>query len=48
MIDSVLLLALGWVEPKALGYAFVAAQALVVALFAEAQVLGLRRARMTA
>lgn len=48
VIDSVLLLALGWVEPKALGYAFVAAQALVVALFAEAQVLGLRRARMTA
>lgn len=48
VIDSVLLLALGWVEPTALGYAFVAAQALVVALFAEAQALGLRRARMTA
>ncbi|WP_437311927.1 hypothetical protein [Sorangium sp. So ce388] len=48
VIDSVLLLALGWVEPTALGYAFVLAQALVVALFAEAQALGLRRARVAA
>ncbi|WP_437627775.1 hypothetical protein [Sorangium sp. So ce1151] len=48
VIDSVLLLALGWVDPTALGYAFVLAQALVVALFAEAQALGLRRARMAA
>ncbi|MGK3993617.1 hypothetical protein [Sorangium sp. So ce1024] len=48
VIDSVLLLVTGWVEPTALGHAFVLAQALVVALFAEAQVLGLRRARAAA
>ena len=41
--DSLLLLASGWVAPTALGYAFVVAQAFVVALFAELQFLGLRR-----
>lgn len=41
--DSILLLVGGWVGPTALGYAFVIAQALVVALFAEAQYVGLRR-----
>ncbi|WP_437554601.1 hypothetical protein WME97_21870 [Sorangium sp. So ce367] len=48
VVDSVLLLALGWFEPTAIGYAFVAAQALAVALFAEAQVIGLRRAQAAA
>lgn len=42
--DSVLLLVTGWVEPAALGIAFVLAQAAVVALFAEAEYVGLRRA----
>lgn len=40
---SVLLLVGGWVAPTALGVAFVVFQAIVVAAFAEAQVLGLRR-----
>lgn len=42
-VDSILLLAGGWVGPTALGYTFVVAQALVVAGFAEAQYVGLRR-----
>ena len=41
--DSMLLLLGGWVNPTGLGYAFVAFQAVVVAGFAEAQYLGLRR-----
>jgi hypothetical protein len=40
---SVLLLVSGLVAPKLLGYAFVVAQAVVVALFAELQYFGLRR-----
>jgi hypothetical protein len=42
-IDSIVLLMTGWVAPTALGYAFVIAQALVVALFAELEYVGLRR-----
>lgn len=42
-IDSILILLLGWVEPNTLGYAFIVAQALVVAVFAGAQHLGLRK-----
>jgi hypothetical protein len=42
-LDSVALLALGWVSPTLLGSAFVVAQALVVGLFALAQYAGLRR-----
>ena len=42
-VASVLLLVSGFVAPTALGYAFVIAQALVVALFAEIQYMGLRR-----
>ncbi|HYG87370.1 MAG TPA: hypothetical protein VD978_14015 [Azospirillum sp.] len=42
--DSILLLVTGWVEPTALGYAFVIGQALVVAGFAELKYVGLRRA----
>ncbi len=43
-IGSLLMLAAGWVEPTWLGYAFVAAQAAIVGLFAELQVSGARRA----
>lgn len=43
VIDSVLLLVSGWVSPNALGVAFVVAQALAVAVFAELQYFGLRR-----
>lgn len=42
-LDSVLLLASGWVRPTALGAAFVLAQAGVVALFACVQIHILRR-----
>lgn len=40
---SIVLLLTGWVEPSGLGFAFVIAQALVVAAFADVQYLGLRR-----
>jgi hypothetical protein len=40
---SAVLLVSGWVAPTALGYAFVAAQALAVAVFADLQYVGLRR-----
>jgi hypothetical protein len=40
---SLLLLVSGFVAPTMLGYAFVIAQAVVVAVFAELQVMGLRR-----
>jgi hypothetical protein len=43
VVDSVLLLLGGWVTPTTLGYAFVIFQAVVVAAFADAQYLGLRR-----
>ena len=42
-VDCLLLLALGPVQPTGLGYAFVIAQALVVAALAEVQYMGLRR-----
>ena len=42
------LLVSGWVAPTALGYAFVIAQAAVVALFGELQYAGLKRQTMTA
>jgi hypothetical protein len=44
VIASVLLLLSGWVQPSALGYAFVIGQAIVVGIFAELQMIGLRRA----
>jgi hypothetical protein len=40
---SIGLLVSGWVAPTALGYAFVIAQAAIVALFAELQYAGLKR-----
>jgi hypothetical protein len=42
-IESLALLALGWIQPTLLGTLFVPAQAIVVAGFAIAQVAGLRR-----
>jgi hypothetical protein len=44
VIASILLLLSGWVQPTALGYAFVIGQAVVVGVFAELQVMGLRKA----
>ena len=43
VIASLGLLVSGWVAPTVLGYAFVIAQAAVVALFGELQYAGLRR-----
>ena len=43
-VDSLLLLLTGWVAPTEVGYAFVIAQALGVAMFAGLEYLGLRKA----
>ncbi|MEO5322203.1 hypothetical protein PV773_02660 [Mesorhizobium sp. CC13] len=48
VIGSFALLATGAVSPNALGVAFVAAQALVVAVFAELQFVAIRRAGVVA
>jgi glucose uptake protein GlcU len=45
-LDSVALLLSGWVAPSRLGVAFVLAQAIVVALLAELEFFGLKRARL--
>ena len=45
---SIGLLMSGYVAPSMLGYAFVIAQAIAVGVFAELQVMGLRRAEATA
>ncbi|CAN1517677.1 hypothetical protein MCEMSEM23_00983 [Rhabdaerophilaceae bacterium] len=45
VVESILLLLSGWVSPTLLGTAFVIAQALVVAAFAEAQFIGLHKSR---
>jgi hypothetical protein len=42
-VDSLMLLVSGWVSPTSAGYAFVIAQALVVLMYAEFQIIGLRR-----
>jgi hypothetical protein len=42
-IDSIVLLVSGWIAPNALGYAFVIGQALVVAVLAECQYMGITR-----
>ena len=42
-VDCVALLFTGWIDPSVLGVAFVVMQAVVVAAFAELQVVGLRR-----
>lgn len=45
VVESVALLALGWVQPTQLGLAFVIAQALAVVVLTELQFVGLTRAR---
>jgi hypothetical protein len=45
VVASIVLLASGWTTPTLLGQVFVIGQALVVGLFAELQIMGLRRAR---
>jgi hypothetical protein len=45
-LDSVLLLFTGWVEPTILGEVFVLGQALVVAVLAELEFVGLRRSTL--
>jgi hypothetical protein len=47
-IDSIVLLLSGWVAPNAFGYAFGIGQALVVAILAECQYMGLIRSRAAA
>jgi hypothetical protein len=42
-VDSLLLLFSGWVSPNAAGTAFVIVQAVAVALYAELQLMGLKR-----
>jgi hypothetical protein len=46
--DSVLLLAGGFVEPTRAGYAFVAAQAVAVLMYADLQFAGIRRSKALA
>jgi hypothetical protein len=41
--DSIALIVTGWIAPTALGIAFISAQALAVAAFAELEYIGLRR-----
>ncbi|HEX6732434.1 MAG TPA: hypothetical protein VF074_20620 [Pyrinomonadaceae bacterium] len=45
-LDSFLLFVTGWVNPTQLGYAFVTAQAIGVAVFASLEYLGLKRSRI--
>ena len=45
-LDSILLLLTGWVEPTAFGTVFVIAQAVVTAVFAELEFIGLRRSTL--
>lgn len=45
-IDSLLLLLSGWVEPTTFGYAFVIFQAIGVAIFADLEYIGLRKAEV--
>ncbi|WP_417707835.1 hypothetical protein [Pseudomonas sp.] len=48
VIDSLLVLAIGWLSPNLFGYAFVIAQALAVALLAELQWFGLKHSQAAA
>jgi hypothetical protein len=47
-VASVLLLASGWIQPSALGYAFILVQAFAVVGFADLQFVGLRKAAAAA
>lgn len=42
-VDSFILLASGWVSPNLLGQAFIVMQAVAVGVFAELQLIGLRK-----
>ena len=42
-IDSIALLASGWVSPNLLGQAFIVMQAIAVGVFAELEFIGLRK-----
>jgi len=44
VVDSIVLLLSGWIQPSVLGQAYVMAQAVVVAALAELEYIGLRRA----
>jgi len=44
-VDSTILLFTDWVQPNALGIAFVVAQAVVVGVLAELEIIGLSRAK---
>ena len=46
VVDSLSLLALGWVEPTLLGKVFVIGQAVAVAVLAELEFFGLRRCQV--
>lgn len=48
VIESVMLLVLGWVSPNLFGYVFIIGQAVVVGLLAELQWFGLRQSRAVA
>ncbi|MGE8497097.1 MAG: hypothetical protein ACN6O6_06265 [Pseudomonas sp.] len=48
VIESVMLLVLGWVTPNAFGYVFIIGQAVVVGLLADLQWFGLRQSRAVA
>lgn len=48
VIDSLLVLLIGWLSPNLFGYAFVIAQALAVAMLAELQWFGLRHSQAAA
>lgn len=48
VVDSFVLLFSGWVSPTVLGQVFIAGQAVVVAVFAELEFFGVRRARLAA
>ncbi|MGL4637689.1 MAG: hypothetical protein ACRCWF_17025 [Beijerinckiaceae bacterium] len=45
VVESMLLLLTGWVQPNTLGTVFIVAQAIAVAIFAELQFVALRKAR---
>ena len=48
VIDSLLVLVIGWVSPNLFGYAFIIGQALAVALLAELQWFGLKQSQSAA
>ncbi len=47
-LDSIILLASGWMSPNLLGQALIVMQAIAVGVFAELQFIGLRKSASTA